>query len=153
MFWLDCLFFWHWGSGGICLFWRLNPCQLLNLQIRWLSHLWSRKKCFRVSFWWSFWLSHSDTPMSSHLWPGWASLSSRTLRFCGIFWGQLFFYPVMIFETLPSSIIQNAFIFRWLLIQKSPKKVFVWPPVIWILVGNCPKTRLNYWRIFNKIEL
>ena len=37
IFWLDCLFFWHWAVWATCMFWRLTLCQLLLAII--FSHL------------------------------------------------------------------------------------------------------------------
>ena len=33
IFWLGCLFSWHWAAWAVCIFWRLIPCHLLHLQI------------------------------------------------------------------------------------------------------------------------
>ena len=33
IFWLGCLFSWHWAAWAVCIFWRLIPCQSLHLQI------------------------------------------------------------------------------------------------------------------------
>ena len=32
-FWLGCLCFWYWATWTACIFWRLNLCQLLHLQL------------------------------------------------------------------------------------------------------------------------
>ena len=29
IFWLGCLFSWHWAAWAVCIFWRLMPCQSL----------------------------------------------------------------------------------------------------------------------------
>ena len=33
IFWLSCLGFLNWVLRAVCIFWKLSPCQLLNLQI------------------------------------------------------------------------------------------------------------------------
>ena len=48
IFWLGCLFFWHWAAGALCRFWRLTPCQSFDLQI--FSHILWLLFFFMVSF-------------------------------------------------------------------------------------------------------
>ena len=40
VFQMSCLLFWFWATGGICIFWRLTPCQLLYLQRFFFPILW-----------------------------------------------------------------------------------------------------------------